>query len=167
MSYNGLKKEKAPNGTTLYYARAFDEWVEVSEEVFMFMAKNDREMRHVRCKETQNGVISLEELTRKSESREWGINLPTELTSPSPEEQYFKRMEKSSAQQINKIVKEQIELLGGVERLIATAIIIDGLTIEQCSYKCGLSPATVSRRLRFIRKVLYKNCLEVLRREEQ
>ena len=165
MSYNGLKKKKMADGTILYYARAFGEWVEVSKEVFAFMATNHREMRRIRCKDFQNGVISLEELTEKSESHEWGINVPLELTSQSPEELYLKRMGESSAQQIDKIVKEQIELLGGVERVIATSIIINGLTIEQCSDECGLSPATVSRRLRSIRKMLHKNCMEVLHRE--
>lgn len=162
------KKTEAEGEPTVYSVCVNGEWVEVKKEVFDFMKKDDRRQRYLDKREHSHCIMSLDELLDKSEKFDTGYDVPRGMLSPSAEDDFFQKLMEIPDARIMDLIGEQISVMDEEDRLIATAIIMNGETLQACSIMLDNMPIpTIWVKLQRIRAELYEMCKEVIGDEWQ
>lgn len=161
------KKTEAEGKPTKYSVCINGEWVEVTKEVYDFMKTNDRRQRYIDKREHSHCVISLDELLDRSEKFDTGYDVPKGMLSPSAEEEFFSGLTEVPDERITDLLREQISTMDEEDRLIATALILDGETFQYCVSITGLPYTTIWEKFQMIRENLYMLCKEVIGDEWQ
>ena len=161
------KKTEVEGKPTIYSVCVNGEWVEVTKEVFDFMRKNDRRQRYLDKRESAHCIASLDELLDRSEKFDTGHDVPCEMLSPSAEEVFLRQLSNVPDKVITDLIREQISLMDEEDRLIATALILNGETFQYCASALNLPYTTIWDKFQMIRQNLYEMCKEVIGDEWQ
>ena len=153
------KKTEVEGEPAVYSVCVNGEWVDVTKEVFDFMKKNDRRQRYLDKREHAHCVMSLDELLDKSEKFNTGYDVPGGMLSPSADDDFFQMLMEIPDEKIMDLISEQICIMDEEDRLIATAVIMNGETLQTCSAMLDNMPIpTVWVKLQRIRAELYEMC---------
>lgn len=156
------KKTEAEGKPTRYSVCVNGEWVEVTKEVYDFMKKDDRRQRYVDKREHSHCVMSLDELLDRSERFDTGYDVPKGMLALSAEEEFLRELTEVSDEKIIDLIREQITTMDEEDRLIATALILDGETFQYCVSTMDLPYTTIWEKFQMIRENLYMLCKEAI-----
>lgn len=163
--FSGLKKEIV-DGTTKYFAYGFSQWVEVSEEVYRFMASNGRRQRYIDSREAEHRAFSFDAYKDEHYNCAFVEQLHPRFVGASPEEAYIADEAGTiSAERITQIVLEQINALPEGQHKIADLLLIKRKSLRECAKITGVSVEPMQRKAKRICQDLYTKCLIVLRGE--
>lgn len=154
MKYNGLKKAVLNDGTH-YYAYAFKQWVEVSEEVYRFLAQSERKERYYIETKAKLRMLSLDMLMSDFGEDGDDVSFCQDLIDSSPEDAIIKQFDFESEKLIARTAREAINSLYGDEYDIAVNVIIDGISLRSYAEAHSIS--------RYAAGELYKSVCEKLR----
>ena len=111
--------------------------------------------------------MSVDALVEQLNDCELIIKPPKSIELPSAEEEFIRKNDEKLSAMIPQTINSQIMNLDQESRDIANSIIVNGESLQYCSDKLGIPQTSLWRKLKLIREKLYRDCLEVLRNEQQ
>ena len=162
---NSNYKTETIYGDTFYYAKAFGEWVEVTKEVYDFMTSNDRHMRYLYVRDAMRGCVSLEAICENAEAPENRIFLEDMPCTPAPDDEILEKLCGSTDEFYLSVIRERIDSLYGIERILAMEIFINRRSITEYANAIRVSRKTLKKKVHRLSRELRSYCL--MRLEEQ
>ena len=162
MKNRDYKVEKTTDGKKIYFAKAFGEWVEVSKEVFGFMTSNDRHMRYLYARDAEEGCISLDAIYEATEETENPLFAEDMPSTPGPDGDILDRLCGSTDGLFLSVIKEKLDELRGLDRIIAMEVFINKRSMVEYSAAIRVSRQALMKKVHRISKKIRSSCMKEL-----
>lgn len=159
---SSIYKSEKVDGIDRYYTKAFDEWVEITKEVYEFMVSNDRHMRYLCSRDAAQGCISLEAIRENAEGSESSAFIEHLPCTPAPDDSVLDTICGTTDEFLLSVIKAKIESLIGVERILAMEIFINGRSMVEYSNAIRVSRKTLMKKVHRVSKMIRNSCMKEL-----
>ena len=158
-SGSGLRKVVTEEKTT-FFAFAMGQWVEISEEVYKFMAASARRERyHYACCRDM-GVLSLDQMVERMDDSTDSVPMCEALIGDPPDADCLKEEANKKRAEMVAAVKHAISTLTGDEYELASSILLNGKSIRNYASEHELTRKTVRYHYYAVCRKIREICLE-------